>query len=232
MIIGNGFLAHSFNHYKESENIIIFAAGVSNSQDMHQNSFEREKQLLSQTLEVYSGKKIVYFGTCSIYDLDIIESPYVQHKIAMEKLVAEYSNYQIFRLPIIAGHSKNPHTLLNFLYNKVLTESSFSLWEHATRNIVDIDFVKTVCSMFIDQDMYLNSATNIAVPKQTALIVIVKAFENILNKKAHYIPINRGCKYTIPILELSSLLNKELFENYNIEDILRKYFSDNKLGIT
>lgn len=232
MIIGNGFLAHIFTHYKDSKDVILFASGVSNSQETNQIKFERERKLLSQTLVTHWNKKFVYFGTCSIYDEDVIKRPYVQHKITMEKLVAKHPNYQIFRLPVIAGYSKNPYTLLNFLYNQISTDSVFELWENATRNIVDIDFVKTVCSSFIDQNLYLNSAINIAAPEQSNLPSIIKVFEKILDKKAYDIPINKGCKYAIPILELLSIVNNELVENYNMEDILMKYFIDKEIDIT
>lgn len=228
MIIGNGFLAHSFSHYIDSKNIVLFTSGVSNSQETNQIAFDRERNLLSQMLEDQSNKKLVYFGTCSIYDVDVIESTYVQHKIAMEKLVEKHPNYQIFRLPVIAGYSKNPHTLLNFLYKQISTESTFELWKNASRNIVDIDFVKIVCSSLIDQNLYLNSAINIAAPEQSSLVSIVKVFEKILDKKSHDVPINKGCEYTIPIPELSNILKKESLENYNMEEILMKYFMDKR----
>ena len=39
MVIGNGLLAKEFNFYKNNEQIVIFASGVSNSKEKIQNNF-------------------------------------------------------------------------------------------------------------------------------------------------------------------------------------------------
>ncbi|MEJ2498930.1 MAG: hypothetical protein P8Y46_06430 [Sulfurovaceae bacterium] len=52
MIIGNGMLAHEFSDYKDDNDIIIFASGVSNSGETRESEFEREKELLTKTIDV------------------------------------------------------------------------------------------------------------------------------------------------------------------------------------
>jgi hypothetical protein len=51
MIIGNGSLANIFiEKFKDDENIIIFASGVSSSKETRESEFNREKELLLKTL--------------------------------------------------------------------------------------------------------------------------------------------------------------------------------------
>ena len=46
MIIGNGLLAKAFIEYKNNDEIVIFASGVSNSLEEKQSEFKRETDLL------------------------------------------------------------------------------------------------------------------------------------------------------------------------------------------
>ena len=68
MIIGNGLIANVFGDYKENDNYVIFASGVSDSTNMDESAFKREEQLLNEITTLYKEKIIIYFSTCSIYD--------------------------------------------------------------------------------------------------------------------------------------------------------------------
>ncbi|MEJ2497376.1 MAG: NAD(P)-dependent oxidoreductase, partial [Sulfurovaceae bacterium] len=84
MIIGNGMLAHEFSDYKDDNDIIIFASGVSNSGETRESEFEREKELLTKTIDNISSEKIIYFSTCAMYDKYFVNNRYTKHKLHME----------------------------------------------------------------------------------------------------------------------------------------------------
>ena len=93
MIIGNGLVAKKFKHYKR--NVIIFASGVSNSLETNDIQFYKEKQLLEDTLKKHPDKLLIYFSSRNV---DLLNSPYYQHKLNMENLIKSYKNKYIICL--------------------------------------------------------------------------------------------------------------------------------------
>ena len=87
MIIGNGILANAIRFY-DREDVIFFASGVSNSLEKNPAEFEREISLLKSVMNQHPDKKLIYFSTCSIYDASKTASPYVMHKLTIEKIIA------------------------------------------------------------------------------------------------------------------------------------------------
>ena len=74
--------------YSVRPDICIYAAGVSNSNCGDAHEFDRERQRVGTALnQSRHVDAFVYFGTCSTYDPQISSSPYVQHKLAMERMV-------------------------------------------------------------------------------------------------------------------------------------------------
>lgn len=87
MIVGNGLIANSFKKSKISfEEYIIFASGVSNSQEQENQEFEREKKNILSYKK--STKKFIYFSSIpTILDPSQKDLKYVKHKLEMEKLI-------------------------------------------------------------------------------------------------------------------------------------------------
>ena len=85
MVIGNGMIAKRFAAYTGNDQFIIFASGVSNSRTNDTAAYNREAALLLDTIKHNKDKTLVYFSTCSIYDPGEKDSPYVLHKLKMEK---------------------------------------------------------------------------------------------------------------------------------------------------
>jgi len=227
VIIGSGFLAQNFKQYKEDESILIFASGVSNSKETNLAAFEREKELLKESIKIHKNKKLIYFGTCSIYDPGEVNSLYVKHKLEIEKLISNVGcEFLVFRLPQLVGKNSNPHTLTNYIYSCVSKSICFDLWSHSERNILDIDTVKYLVDYCINKNIYKNRAFNIASPFNTRTNEIVRIFERILGKSANYNLIDRGDSYSIDISDISHLtkmLNMEFQDNY-LENVLKKYY--------
>ena len=78
MIVGNGLLAKSFMHYKDDNNIVIFASGVSNSTTLLEIDCLREQKLLKVTISMNKNKTIIYFSICDIANDKLNRNPYNQ----------------------------------------------------------------------------------------------------------------------------------------------------------
>ena len=70
MIVGNGLIANLFRE-NDSENVVFFASGVSNSLETDKSAFLREENLLRKTLEENPEKIFIYFSTVSYTHLDV-----------------------------------------------------------------------------------------------------------------------------------------------------------------
>lgn len=104
MIIGNGDIASVL---PETNDLLFFASGVSNSQETSIGEFRREADLL---LEQSRHSHIVYFGSLAIFYAD---TPYTRHKRQMESLVqTEFDMRTIVRIGNIVW-GDNPHTFIN-----------------------------------------------------------------------------------------------------------------------
>lgn len=228
MLIGSGLLAHAFAiPFSHRDDVCIYAAGVSNSSCIDVQEFERERQLLSETLEQTKHVGVfAYFGTCSVADPEALNTPYVQHKLAMEQLVVAHPRHLILRLPQVAGKTPNPHTLLNYLYARISRSEAFNLWIKAKRNIIDIDDVAAIAGQFIADESVRNVTLNIANPISYSMIDIVGAMERAVGKRAIYYLVERGSEYTIdtsailPVLESAGV---EFGSDY-LENVMGKYY--------
>lgn len=227
MIIGNGLIASAFkSHFVDDPNVIVFASGVSNSQENRGTEFLREKQML---MECISCKKfIVYFSTCSVNDPELLDAPYVVHKKEMETLVRSAKDYAIFRLPQVVGKTLNPYTLTNYLYKQIMSESYFQVWRHAKRNLIDIDDVATIVTYLVRASIANGITMNIACPYSIAIPHLVSVFELILGKKANYAFIEAGGAYPIDsslATDAASQIGIDFDETY-IERVIRKYYGE------
>jgi len=228
MIIGTGLLADTFSEYKNNKDFLIFASGVSNSSETSLNNFKREKSLLLR--EIKNNQKItfIYFGTCSIYDSSLSSSLYIQHKLEMESLIrSNHNKYFIFRLPNMVGLGGNKKTLLNFLVNKIKSESDFILWKNSTRNILDVEDARLIIDCFLKHEKP-NQVLNIANDTSFKIIDIVKEIEKFLKKEAKYKVVNKGEKIDISIDNSLSCFKKKLSDKTidigYISLLLNKYY--------
>lgn len=226
MIVGGGLLARAFyESYSQNDGVTIFSSGVSNSQEISADKFLREENLLRENLG--KAKKIVYFSTCSIEDETVKKSPYVTHKIKMESLIKDSSkNFIIFRLPQLIGKTRNPNTLVNFLYSKILNDEEFNVQEFARRNIIDVEHVAQIVKCILEQG-HDNQIINIANKNSISVLEIVKILEGFLAKKGSYKLIPEGSNYSIESKlcnEISQICGISFEENY-VSLAIKKYYS-------
>lgn len=229
MIIGSGLIAHAFRpFYARSEGICLYAAGVSNSGCTDQQEFARERERLTSALQqAQQTDAFVYFGTCSVADPEVRDTPYVQHKLAMEQLVAAHPGHLILRLPQVAGITPNPHTLLNFLYAHIARSEAFQLWRNARRDIIDVDDVAAIARQLIDDPAARRITVNIACPENYAMTDIVAAMERVVGKRAIYKLVDRGTGYQIDTRDIQPLLDKAgvQFGAGYLDRVIGKYYA-------
>ena len=140
MVIGNGLLAKEFNFYKNNEQIVIFASGVSNSKENNHHEFQREEQLLKKTIEENNNKILVYFSTCSIDSVETSNNDYVKHKLRMEKIVESHKFFYIFRLPQVVGITKS-NTIIKYFVESITKNKELTINRYSTRNLISISDV-------------------------------------------------------------------------------------------
>lgn len=219
-------LAGAFSSYEKVENVVVLAAGVSNSNETSHRAFGRERRLVEQTLAGLGNKLLVYFSTCSVYDPDAIARPYVQHKLNIEKTVSgNAANYLVFRLPQVVGNTSNPETLTNYLYNKVVSQQHFDIWKKAYRCVIDIDDVARIAAYIINNGTFRNKVVNIA-QRPYLVTDILRTLERILGKEAVCTCKMKGCRYDIETNDISQILkelNIEFGPDYLFR-VLSKYY--------
>lgn len=131
MIVGTGNIANALRNV-DRKDILFFASGVSNSSETKADKFIRESDLLMR-----QNKKdhLVYFSSLSVY---YSTSLYTEHKRKMEEVVKMYfRTYTIVRVGNLT-FDKNPHTIINYLKEKIKTGSEFYT-EATWRYILDIE---------------------------------------------------------------------------------------------
>src|SRR5665647_1944324 len=227
MVIGNGMIANRFSEYKNDEEKIIFASGVSNSKDTIEQNFSREFELLNTTIKNNPGKLLVYFSTCSIEDEELQDTPYVIHKKVIEEFIKKnVLKYYLFRVSNLAGVSNNPYTLLNYFIFNILQNNTLTVWKNAYRNIIGIDDMYSIADDILRQKGWMNTTINIANPKNYAVPFIIDRIEEHLHKKAVRNEIEKGDNYDIDIA-LTEPVIKKLHIDFNddyLASLLKKYY--------
>lgn len=224
MIIGRGLLARSFAaDFAHDPDVVVFASGVSNSQEADPTAFERERQMLDEALA--TGRRLVYFGSCGVVAADEEMSPYMRHKRAMEARVLARGDNLVLRLPQVVARTDNPHTLVNFLVARILRDEPFSVWSGAERNLVDIDDVVAIGRHWIRAGgtgaWAIASATSLPMPQ------IVRILEQALDRPARYTIVDRASHLPIdrPLLHVAEALGIDMGPDY-AERVLHKYCQD------
>lgn len=230
MILGNGLIANELKKIIELKNenkVIYIASGVSNSSEVDEDKFLREENLVKSTFTLKS--KIVYFSTCSIYDEESLDSPYVRHKIKMENLIAARGNFFIFRVPQVVGFSLNKSTLVNYLANKIKNREKFVLWSSALRNLIDVHDLALMVNFCVGNNLGFNKISNLANKNFYTVDEIVKELEFIIGAEAQYSVLKNNKNFIFCTKFSESISNKAkiTFNNNYLRNILNKYYKIN-----
>lgn len=230
MIIGSGLLARAFSPYFEfSTTVCVYAAGVSNSTCTDQREFDREEERLKAALSEHGTRELfIYFGTCSANGPPLRASPYVQHKIKMEKVVAAHSNYLILRLPQVVGQTQNPHTLLNYIFNRIARSERFQVWTNARRNIIDVEDAARIGASLVGEEDARGKYINVANIVDVAMPDVVELMARVVGKKAICDYINRGDADPIDVQRIRTTAERcgVTFGPQYLEKVFRRYYAE------
>lgn len=221
MIIGNGIMANALKYF-DKEDVVFFASGVSNSLEKKASEFERETLLLKSVINQNQDKKFIYFSTCSMYDPTKTESPYVIHKIKIEKLISELCrSFIIFRVGNAVGRGGNPNALINFLKKSILSGNKLILHTNARRILIGTDDIAS----FINQNIkhFQNEVVNLAYPYQYSLQEILSQMENHLGRKAVYETIEEGSFYKIEFNRFTEIFFSEIQPDKYLKKLYSMY---------
>lgn len=197
MVIGDGLLARAFAELQAAPDVLVLASGVSDSTEQRPEAFERERQLVCDYLD--TPARLVYFGSCSIYDPDRAGTAYVRHKRDMERLIEDGArDYTIFRLPQIVGAGGNAANIVASFAAKLRAGETVDVWMGAQRYLIDVADVVRLARVYLAHPMSRNAAINLAPPTGKTPFEIAVALEKVLGLRAQYRRVERGAAYVIP----------------------------------
>ncbi len=207
MVVGNGMIARRFGDFAGRSDVVIFASGVSNSKETRPEPFARERQLVEQTLRQTTGDLFVYFSTASVKDPTEQGSPYVTHKLELEQLISERAaNHLLVRASNVVGGPGNPHTVLNFFVDRIHRHEPFTIWQHANRNLIDLDDMYRVVTHCIADPTTWNHTILAANPHSVSPLALVQAIEAHTGQRAQYELVDKGVPFTLSADDLSDQL--------------------------
>lgn len=232
MITGHGLVAKAFRGFATNDRVHVFASGVSRSLEDNDAAFRRESDLiLAQRL---APGRFVYFSSCGVFDPSLEGSKYIRHKLATEQLVRElYPDHLIIRLPNLVGHTDNPHTLTNFLRDRIVQNGSFELHSRACRYLLDMDdAVQDLSPMLLRPDLR-GTTMNVSGSVPVTLPELVRSMEHVLGKRVRAITTDKGSCYTIDnglFLSLLPASRREAYARSYTMELLLKYYGPARSG--
>jgi nucleoside-diphosphate-sugar epimerase len=226
-IIGNGLLANSFRKNEVNENLIIFASGVSNSNETRESEFYREQEKILTCTQYPEINKLVYFSTTSIDKKE--PSQYTKHKQKMEDLVCDnFKNYTIYRLPQVVGIVNNT-TLVSHFINKIINSELITIQKNVTRNLIDVDDVSRIVIQLNDEKYWYsnNKIINLATNTNPTVESILIKISLILGKNLNFTTIDAIQNESVDVSYLLGLIKGDMiFEKNYWERVLDKYVNE------
>jgi nucleoside-diphosphate-sugar epimerase len=232
MIIGDGLIGGLLKKTGkfDSEEYIIVASGVSNSDCQDISQFVREANLIDNLLSL--RKKIIYFSTLSIYDQTKTASKYISHKIALEKKILEASaNSIVLRLPNLIGIPQVlNNTMISFFFKSIFIHKKLTLTENPGRFVFVVDDLVPVLKNILQNKTLEGSRVNVFPLKQYDYVTLFTAVNNALKKTTPITYKEGGYSYYLNYINRFDWGN-ELDKKYDSIDFLSDYISSRKQQI-
>jgi len=221
MVIGDGLIAKKFVNY-DNANIIFFASGVSNSLEIGESEFTKEKIMLGNIILNNMNKLLIYFSSTSIY---YNRNRYVLHKIEIEEIIKNSGiNFFIFRLPQVLGKGGSKNNLINFLINQITQKNPFKVF-NTERSIIDIDDVFNIVIKSIESYPPCRTfdISGIGFCKVTEIVYII---EKCLNLESNYSIVDEKSNnfYKLNSPEIETIINElKINKPFYIKNTIEKY---------
>ena len=204
MLVGSGLIASAFLDYKDNDDVIVIASGISNSKETDYKKYQREINMIGEFIGTKS--KVIYFSTISVFD-ESLDSLYVNHKRYIEKMISSnFDNYLIFRLPIVIGKTGNNNTFINNINGKIISDEIIYINNMSSIYIIDIDLINNKN----------NEIINVVFDNKEFVFDVIQKIEILLGKEANKKIINNGFDFTIDPL---------FYNEYDNNLILKKYIN-------
>lgn len=227
MLIGSGIVADRFCDYELQSKHLVFAGAIHDSEVCDPQIIAEEERALKAALATSSDIPCVYFSSCSILDPEVQNTPYVEHKIRMEKILQESGrSFWVFRLPQLVGPTDTQSNLAKYFVDQIYNEKKFEVWGGAKRNFIDIDDVHVIVSHIIRKDLHANSIINIANSAQNSPKDLVTSIEQVLGISAKYTELDKGTDLAIDISKIEPLFaNLDVtFDDTYLQRLIDKYY--------
>lgn len=227
MVVGSGLVARAFDAFRRNDRVLIFASGVSNSSTASEDAYQRERDLLLECAG--SGKRFAYFSTVSIMDTTLANSGYICHKLAMEELVrSTFRDHTIFRLPNLIGSTSNPHTLGNYIRDRILAGGVLHVHAKACRYLMDVEDTARVCRDILERGLFSGATMNVCFDPPVTVPAMVRCMEQVLGKKGKVVEDDRGECYEVDNAPFKQHWNGSMGLPWPPADdwkrVLRKYY--------
>ena len=223
MIIGNGLIGSTLRRlFKEHEDLLIFTSGVSNSKEKREEEYEREINLLKQSIKDHKNKKLIYFSSCSI--TKDVDCRYSRHKKYIEEYIQNNTvNYLILRLPNIIGKSVNKNQLVNYFYNCLVNQEKIRINTDCIRHLIDVEDLPKIIKVLKNIN---RTIINVAFNNGVTVDQIVLLLEDSTGIKFKDIEFaQEGNDYVIDNSTFLEYVNETDFVT-KPEHIIRKYFKN------
>ena len=225
IIVGSGLIAKALDKIPSNDDFLIFASGVSDSCETREVEFQREIDLIQESLQ--RNKKLIYFSSLDVVLRKDKFNSYLRHKLNVEKILEKKSAI-VLRLPQLVGSRQNKKNLIPYLYNKIVNKKEFELKINYLRNLVDINDLSKIVECLIKKNNYSEKYLNIFNPKFIKILDIIRIIERLSNTKAIYTISEESFEInnlTVSDEYLSFLKESsvEFHSLYNI-DLIKKYF--------
>lgn len=231
MIIGDGLIGSAFSATAQLyTDAVIFARGVSDSNETSDKAFNREERLLLRILADNKDKLSVYFSTCHTNKKTSVETPYFRHKLKMESHVKKHPEFLIIRLPNVIGAEGNPNNLVNFLFKKIHSNESVDIWKNTRRNIIDIEDAAAIINQLLGKKIS-NKTITVASTVNYSIEEIINEISDFVNLRPELNKIEKSPNEAIYPSEIVRKIISELDLNMDqkyLRRILEKYYTKQK----
>lgn len=225
MIIGKGLIASAFEITKQNYlDYIIFASGVSSSRELNDDEYNREEELITETIKQNNKLKFIYFSSVSV---NVDKNKYFEHKLKMENVIKDNtSNYIIFRIPQVVGKNGNPTNLVNHIKNCVLTGDKIITNNYIERALLDVEDLVMIVNYC--KNKTIGETLNLSGVEKIKVYDLCNLIGKLLNKTP-IIKIVDNIEYNNWVIDNSKLINEAIINlnksNYSL-NILKKYLHD------
>ena len=225
IVIGNGLIGREFDKQAAifSPNVLILAAGVSDSRSQNKSEFQREMNLVRHysAESKRNGYRVVYISTYSVNENPENPSMYVQNKMACEKVILDSSDDNVIvRLTNVIGIGGNDNNILNFLIRTVKNNQHFTVWEKAQRNFVAAELTPRFVKFILKKNGPKRTFELVS-PVSYYIEEIVKILEDHLNIKANY-KLSAGMENSFESNHESQQFFDELNEPLDLKYLIKK----------